>query len=97
LHFIFLKIFLLDIFFIYISNVMPIPALSPETHYSISPPTASMRVFPHSPTPDSQPWHFAILGYQAFTGPRASPPIDKAILGYKCGWSHGLIVKMKQK
>ena len=30
-------------------------------------------------------------GHQAFTGPRASPPIDaeKAILCYICSWSHG--------
>jgi hypothetical protein len=28
------------------------------------------------PTPASLSWHCPTLGYQAFTGPRASPPID---------------------
>jgi hypothetical protein len=30
----------------------------------------------HSPTPASLPSHSPTLGHQAFTGPRASPPID---------------------
>jgi hypothetical protein len=30
----------------------------------------------HPPTPASPPWHSPTLGHQAFTGPRASPPID---------------------
>ena len=29
-----------------------------------------------APQPHSWPWHSPILGHRAFTGPRASPPID---------------------
>jgi hypothetical protein len=36
-----------------------------------------MRVFTHPPTHStSPPWHSPILGHRAFSGPRASPPID---------------------
>jgi hypothetical protein len=39
-----------------------------------------MKVFPHPPihasTLISPPWNSPTLGHQAFTGPRASPPID---------------------
>jgi hypothetical protein len=49
-HFLFiLKVFLLHIFFIYISNVIPFPG-TPEVTYPILPPPAFMRVFPHPPT-----------------------------------------------
>ena len=70
--------FFFDIFFIYISNVIPFPG-SPEVPYPIPlpPPPASMRVFPHLPIHSHlPPWHSPTLGHQAFTGPRASPPID---------------------
>ena len=66
---------LLDIFFIYISNIIPFPS-RPTPHSIPPPPAASVRIFPHPPTPASLPWHSAILGHWAFTGPRASPPID---------------------
>jgi hypothetical protein len=53
----------------------------PETPYHILLPLASMRVFlhppTHPPTPTSPPsiaLHWSI--YQAFIGPRTSPPID---------------------
>ena len=39
-------------------------------------PLTSVGVFPHLPTPTSLPWHSPTLRYQAFTAPRASPPID---------------------
>jgi hypothetical protein len=42
--------FLLAIFFIYISNVIPFPGPLPETPYPILPPRASIRVFLHPPT-----------------------------------------------
>jgi hypothetical protein len=69
--FLFLCLFL-DIFFIYISHVIPFPG---------SPSKNSLPPFPSpcSPThslPASWPWHSPTLGHQAFTGPRASPPID---------------------
>lgn len=51
----------------------PISLFPLETGYR-TPTPASMRVFPHPPT--SPPWHCPTLGHQAFTGPRASPPID---------------------
>ena len=51
----------------HISNV-----ISFSSHH----PPASRKVFPHPPTSASPPWHSPTLGHQAFTGPRASPPID---------------------
>jgi hypothetical protein len=71
----------LNIFLIYISNVIPFPGpsppLPPKTSYTIRPSLASMRVFPnHSSTPTSPPLHSLTPGNQAFPGPRASSPID---------------------
>ena len=63
-------------FFIYISNVIPFPGIPLGATYPIPSPAASMRVFPHPPTSTSVPWHSFTLGHPAFTGPRASPPID---------------------
>jgi hypothetical protein len=45
----FLNFFLLDIFFIYISNVIPFP-VPPRTPLSQPSSPASMKVFPHLPT-----------------------------------------------
>jgi hypothetical protein len=59
-----LEEFFLDIYFIYISNVVPFPGFPPPL------PTTN------PPMPASWPWHFPIMGHGAFTGPRASPPID---------------------
>ena len=56
----FLKVFLLDIFFIYLSWFLSENPLSP----------------PPPPAPASWPWHSSILGHRTFTGPRPSPPID---------------------
>jgi hypothetical protein len=65
-------LFLLDIFFIYISNVIPFPSFSSENPLSLP------------PLPAPQPTHSGFLalafpysvGHRTFTGPRASPPID---------------------
>jgi hypothetical protein len=78
--FFFLFSFLLDIFFIYISNVIPFPGPSLPRNPPIpsSPTPASMRGFLHPPThplpPPLLPLHWGI--YQAFIGPRTSLPID---------------------
>jgi hypothetical protein len=56
--------FLSDIFFIYISNVIPFPGFPPPS------------LLNNPPTHSSWPWHPPILGHRTFTGPRASPPID---------------------
>ena len=76
-----LSFFLLDILFIYISNVISFHGFPLETPYSILPLPASMRVLPHPsthpPTPTSPPWNCPILRHcQALTGPRATPPTD---------------------
>jgi hypothetical protein len=42
--------FLLDIFFIYISNVIPFPCFTPRSPLSHPPSPASMRVFLYLPT-----------------------------------------------
>jgi hypothetical protein len=68
-------IFLLAIFFIYISIVSPFQPSPSETPYPIP-----MPLWGCSPTPPSipvfLPWHSPTLGHWAFTGPRASPPTD---------------------
>jgi hypothetical protein len=63
--------FLLDIFFIYISNVVPFPSFPSEKSPILSP----IPLLPDPPTPASWPRHSPILGHRTFTGPRAS---------YKC-------------
>jgi hypothetical protein len=57
-------LFLLDIFFIYISNAIP------KAPYSF--PT----LLPNLPTPTSWPWHSPVLGHIIFARPRASPSSD---------------------
>ena len=64
-----LSLFILDIFFIYILNVIAFLGF----HSPISSPI-TLYTNPH--TPPSRPWHSPTLGHSAFTGPRASPPID---------------------
>ena len=69
--------FLLDIFFIYISNVIPFPGLPSENPFSPPPSPAYMRIPLCPPTHSCLPaLAFPTLGPWAFTGPRASPPID---------------------
>jgi hypothetical protein len=63
------SLFLLDIFFIYISNAIP------KAPYTL--PT----LLPNPPTPASWPWCSPVLGHMIFTRPRASPSIDGR-LGY---------------
>jgi hypothetical protein len=67
----FLFYFLLDIFFIYVSNAIPFPSFLSES--SLYPPTALLSK-PHNPT--SWPWHSPILGHIIFERPKASPFID---------------------
>ena len=76
-------------YFIYISNVIPLPRLK-SVNLLYHPPSPSMRVLPH---PHIHQHSSTPLEYQAFTGPRASPPLmhDKAILSYICRWSHGFL------
>ena len=71
--FCFLFFLLLDIFFIYISNVnIPFPGLP-----SGNPPhSASMRVLPHPPISAFQSWHSPTLGHRTPKGPRAAPSTD---------------------
>ena len=79
--------FLLDIFFIYISNAIPISGFPSENSlfhpaipcfYEVVPaPTHSLLA--------SQSWNSPILEHWSFTGPRASLPIDvRHLLLHKC-------------
>jgi hypothetical protein len=70
-HLFFFSFFWLDIFFIYMSNVIPFPVFPCE-----SPPSPTPYQLTNPPTPASWPWHSPTLGHRAFTGPRVSPPID---------------------
>jgi hypothetical protein len=64
-------IFLLDIFLIYISNVIPFTSFPPE-----NPLYLPLPFVPNPPTPTSWSWDSPILGHRTFTGLRDSPPID---------------------
>jgi hypothetical protein len=68
--------FLLDVFFIYISNAIPFPSFLSESPL-YPPPT----LLPNPPTPASWPWHSPVLGHIIFARPRASPPND-GLLGH---------------
>ena len=72
-----LNYFLLDIFFIYISNVIPFPSFPSKNPLS----SPYSPLLPKPPTSISWPRHSTMLGYRNFTGPRASPPTDDH-LGY---------------
>jgi hypothetical protein len=65
-------------YFIYLHFRMLFPSgfpfHKPLTIYPL--PSASVRVFPHPSSSPSLPKHSPTLGHQAFTGPRAFPPID---------------------
>ena len=93
--FIFLNIFpflKLDIFFIYISNVIPFPS-SPalESLFPIPSTPDFMRVFPYQPTHSCslplQPLHWGIEPSQD-QGPFLSLMPTKVILCYISRWSH---------
>jgi hypothetical protein len=57
--------FLLDIFFIYISNaILKVPYTFPPAP------------LPNPPTSNSWPLHYPVLGHMIFPRQRASPPID---------------------
>jgi hypothetical protein len=64
--FLFSGYFLLDIFFIYISNAIPFPSF-----LSKSPLYRTSSLLPNSLTPASWPWHSPVLGHIIFTRPRA--------------------------
>jgi hypothetical protein len=63
--------FLLDIFFIYISNAILFPSFPLKIPYP-----SHLPLLPNPPTPASWPWHFPLLGHRTFTGSRDSSPID---------------------
>ena len=72
---IFIYLFLLDIFFIYTSNVITFPGSTcpNKTHYSTPLSLLLWGCSPtHPPNPTPLPLHSYTLGHKAFTGPRAS-------------------------
>ena len=70
--------FLLDILFICISNVIPSPGFPSGNILSHIPPSCFYEGTPPPthPLPSLCPGHSPTLEHQAFTGPRASIPID---------------------
>jgi hypothetical protein len=55
------SMFLLDIFFIYISNIIPFPGFPSENPLTLPPPSISPAV--NNPqTPASWPWYFPYTG-----------------------------------
>ena len=68
----------------------PFPEFLPGYPYPT--PTTSRRLFPNQPTHSASPPRCSpTLGHQAFTGPRASSPIDAQHCHplLRMGWSHG--------
>jgi hypothetical protein len=63
----------LDIFFIYISNVIPFPGLPSRNHLSHPP---SMRVLLHPSTHSHPALAFCYTGHWNNSGPRTVPPTD---------------------
>ena len=66
------KNILLDIFFIYISNIIPFPHFP----FKSTPVPFPLPLLTNPPTPASLSWHSPTLWHWAFTRPRASPLID---------------------
>jgi hypothetical protein len=62
-----------DIFYIYVSNVIPFPGFTSEKHPPLMPP---LHMLTNPSTPSFWPWHSPTLGHRAFIGQRASPLID---------------------
>jgi hypothetical protein len=90
LYFFNFLLLLLDIFFIYISNVIPFPVFLSESPLSpLSPFHYPLPLLTNLPTPPSWPWHYPILRYRTFTGPRAALPIDDQ-LGHPLVWGAGV-------
>jgi hypothetical protein len=75
---------LLDIFFIYILNVIPFPGFPSKKH-----PPPLFPLLTNPPIPASLRWYSHTLVHRVFIGQRASPPTDdQVILCYICSWSH---------
>ena len=88
----FLSLFLLDIFFIYISNVIPSPFPPPQKRLSHSNSTCFYEVVPPpiKPIPSPCPHINLPRGIEPSQGGPLHPLMpDKVILCYLCGWSHG--------
>jgi hypothetical protein len=71
--------FFKDIFFIYVSNVIPFPGFpSPFPGFPKGKPLVAcpLPLLINPPTPSSWLWHFPTQAHRAFTGLRTSPPID---------------------
>ena len=69
-----LEKFLLDIFFIYISNAIRFPSFLSESPLHPLP-----ALFHNPPIPTSWPWHSPVLGHIIFARQRASPPTDSQL------------------
>ena len=84
---------LLNIFFIYISNVIPFPCLLSDTH----PIPSLLHLLINLPILACLSWHSPTLGHWAFTGPRASLSIDdqpgRTLLHIQLGpWVFGCVL-----
>ena len=56
-------------FLYYIQMLSPFLVSAPKTSYPI-------HLLTHPPTPSFLSWHSSTMGHQAFSEPKASPPID---------------------
>ena len=61
------------IYFYLIFSLFIFQMLSP---FLVSPYPLPKPLQTNTPTPTSRPWYSPTLGHRAFTGPKASPPID---------------------
>jgi hypothetical protein len=81
----------LNIFYIYISDVIPFPGVRSGTAYPIPPPLASMWVLPHLPTYFCLP--AMAIPYTGASNPPSGPRLlplmfNETILCHICGQSH---------
>jgi hypothetical protein len=83
----FFKNFLLDVFFIYISNVIPFPGFPSENPLS-HPPSPCSPTYPLPLPCPGIPLHWSIKPSQN-QGPLLPLMPNKAVLCYICSWSHG--------
>jgi hypothetical protein len=86
----FFSLFLLDIFFIYISNVIPFPPHFPSKSSLSHPPSPCSPTHPLLLPCPGIPLHWGIEPSQ-YQGPLLPLMSHKAILCYICSWTHGFL------
>ena len=89
----FFRIFL-DILFIYISTIIPLPDFPSAISHLILPPPVSVRVLTYPPSPASLPWLSPTQGHQGFKRP-SWPPLPLCLsMPFSATYAAGAIVEI---